>query len=301
MTDTMYAPALLMAIDNAIEKDSGNLYRKYLGEIMPTLDDAYRQSDKKFRPHMGASLQGNQCARAIWYSFRWFTAPTHPARIQRLFNRGHMEEGRVLALLKMIGCKVNQYDENGKQYTIHGADGHYGGSGDGIVGNIPGLPPEAWAVFECKTHSEKSFTELVKKGVKESKYEHYVQTQQYMFKFQIPLTLYMAVNKNTDALHAEFISVNPELAAQYIDRAERIVWLKQAPPRHNSASPGHLSCRWCDHKPVCWQGAVPDKNCRTCMGSAPVASGKWVCTKYGNFELSRDQQELGCTSWEELK
>lgn len=304
MSDTQVATPVAQAVDAAIEADDGNLFRKLLGEIMPTLDDAYRENKHKFRPHMGASLQGNPCARAIWYSFNWWTYTKHPARIQRLFNRGHTEEGRFMAMLKMIGCDVHQYDENGKQFKISGAMGHYGGSGDGILAKVPGLPPTTYVVSEFKTHGDKSFTELVKKGMKEAKFEHYVQMQQYMRKFNIPVGLYGAVNKNTDALHWEYVALNPAVADQFIERAERIVWLRKAPERGGGqhASPGSNMCRFCDHKPVCWQGHMPDKNCRSCSESEPTQTGdgSWRCKRY-NCVLTREQQEMGCLTWTENK
>lgn len=303
MSDTMIALPVAQAIDAAILADNGNAMRQHLGQIMPTLDDAYRVSKYKFRPHMGASLQGNKCARAIWYSFNWYTIPTFSARIQRLFNRGHLEEGRMTAMLKMIGVTVMQYDQNGKQFTISGASGHYGGSGDGVLTNVPGLDPAAWCLSEYKTHSDTSFKKLIKEGMKVSKWEHYVQMQQYLYKMNLPYGLYGAVNKNTDDLHWEYVAANREVAEQYIDRAERIVWLKTPPERvGNPPSPGNFDCRFCDHKPVCWQKAKPAVNCRTCVHSEPVASednsGVWVCNKY-NVKLTRDQQETSCLTWEE--
>lgn len=301
--DTMLALPVAQAIDAAIEADNGNLMRQLMGKTMPALDDAYRVSSFKFRPHMGASLQGNRCARAIWYSFNWYTEPKFPARIQRLYNRGHLEEGRISALLEMIGVKVTQYDANGKQFAISGASGHYGGSGDGVLTCVPGLDPNAMCLGEYKTHGDASYKKLVKEGMKQSKYEHYVQIQQYLYKMNIPYALYGAVNKNTDDLHWEYVAVNREIGEQYTERAERIVWLTSPPERvGNPPSPGLFDCRFCDHKPVCWQKAKPAVNCRTCVHSQPIATpemdGTWVCNKY-NVKLTRQQQETSCLTWEE--
>lgn len=303
---TMVATAVKEAIDDAIQRDGGNEYRRLLGEIMPTLDDAYRVSKYKFRPHMGASLQGNPCARAIWYSFRWYTEPKFSGRILRLFNRGHLEEGRMVAALRMIGVNVFQYDQNGKQFTIHGASGHYGGSGDGILNNVLGLNPQAYVLSEFKTHSETSFKKLVKEGMRQSKYEHYVQMQQYMYKMQLPYGLYGAVNKNTDEMHWEYVCADKEIGRRYTERAENIVWLKEAPVRAgNPPSPGNYNCRYCDHKPVCWQGHLPARNCRTCRHAEAIATpeenGTWVCNKFAGVVLTRDQQELSCQQWDPLE
>lgn len=301
MTTSLATPVKDL-IDEMILRDSGNLFRYHLGKIMPTLDDAYRESKYKFRPHMGASLQGNECARAIWYSFHWYTEPTFSARIQRLFNRGHMEEGRFMAMLAMIGCEIHQYDANGKQFTISGAAGHYGGSGDGVLRIVPGLDPSMYCLSEFKTHSDKSFKELVKKGMKVAKPEHYIQMQQYLVKMELPVGLYGAVNKNDDDLHFEYVERDMETGTRAIDRAEKIVWLQQPPERFgNPPSPGNLVCRWCDHKGVCWSKAAPAFNCRTCQFSVPTdaGGGQWVCSLYNGYVLTRDNQESGCASWKE--
>lgn len=56
----------------------------------PTLSAIYasyeaRQGDG-FRDHLGASLIGKSCARALWYDFRWATPARHTGRILRLFE-----------------------------------------------------------------------------------------------------------------------------------------------------------------------------------------------------------------------
>ena len=45
-----------------------------------------------FRSHLGASVIGNKCKRAIWFNFRWVKKPEFSGRQLRLFNRGHKEE-----------------------------------------------------------------------------------------------------------------------------------------------------------------------------------------------------------------
>ncbi len=39
-----------------------------------------------FRSHLGASLIGKECERAIWFDFRWVTRARHPGRLLRLFE-----------------------------------------------------------------------------------------------------------------------------------------------------------------------------------------------------------------------
>lgn len=274
------ATKTLNLIELVIQADQGASYRKHLGVIIPTMHDAYRSEAESFRSHMGASLMGGKCGRSIWYSFRWATKSNFTGRIQRLFNRGHLEEARFIACLLAIGVTVYQQDENGKQYRITGSYGHYGGSGDGIGVNIPDLPPGVHCVLEFKTHNDASFKALQKSGVRNTKFEHMVQMQQYMRKMGIQYSLYMAVNKNNDELYAEIITLDVEMADMYIERADKIIWMRNAPTKIGSPpSVGNYDCKWCDHKPICFQKRLPAKNCRSCVNAVALESGDgaWGC------------------------
>lgn len=302
----------MRAIDSAIEKDQGSSFRGWLGRVLPHIGDAYREGEDGHRSHLGASIVGDECLRKVWYNFRWATKPSFSGRLLRLFNRGHLEEGRIIAALLMIGANVFQQDENGKQYRVSWAEGHAGGSGDGLAVGIPDLPAGQYCLLEFKTHGEKSFIELAGKlaewrdyvsgkgpftgkGVKECKPEHYTQMQIYMRKMGIPIALYVAVNKNTDDLYMELIVLNSEHADAYIDRGEGAVWSKVA-PKKLSVSPGFFKCRFCDDRPVCHLKAAPDLNCRTCQFSEPIADAKWLCNKH-RMELPKEKQLVGCPDW----
>ncbi len=305
-TDSAVQPVLavktLKAINDHMEADQGASYRGWLGRIIPHMGDAYRTDESPFRTHLGASLIGRECSREIWYGWRWATRKKFDARILRLFNRGHLEEARFIALLMMIGCRVAQQDENGNQFTITGAEGHFGGSGDGIVFGLPDLMPGQAAVIECKTHSEKSFNELKKNGVRLAKEEHYTQMQVYMRKMSFAVALYMAVNKNTDEIYLELVSLDPNHADVYIERGERMVWEGSPPEKMRGASAGFWKCRFCDHKPVCHMGADPDRNCRTCTYSKPVAGKQWQCTRNApdNVVISKETQFVGCADYRRM-
>lgn len=302
-------------IDSSIQQDGGNAYRGWLQRVLPHIGDAYRQDEDGFRSHMGASLLGQECARVPWYNFRWTETGQFEGRILRLFNRGHMEEARFIALLLSIGCEVFQQDENGKQYRVNFADGHGGGSGDGIVKGLPEAP-EAIALCEFKTHGDKSFIELAGKldewrqhlagkgsftgkGLRESKFEHFVQMQIYMRLMNLNVGLYMAINKNTDDLYGEFVPLDTEVADQFILRGEKLVKM-HAPPERLSESPGFWKCRFCGHKGICHLKKEPLKNCRTCIYSEPQESATWHCNLHKK-KLTTSEQMQGCTSYEMSK
>lgn len=279
MGNVILAVKTMAAIDKAMTEDQGASFRLWEKKVLPCLDDAYRGNDDAFRSHLGASTMGEQCGRAIWYGFRWATRPNFDGRMLRLFNRGHLEEGRVISALLMIGVQVFQQDENGKQYRITGSHGHYGGSGDGFGVGIPDLPPDLVCLLEFKTHADKYFQEVKTKGVRDAKFEHFVQMQQYMRKRNVTVALYVAVNKNNDEYYMELVSLDTALADQFIDRADKIIWMQKAPERIPNASPGWFTCKYCDHRPVCHLKAAPDKNCRTCGYSTPLEGGEglWGC------------------------
>lgn len=273
------ASKTLAAINAAIEADQGAKYRGFLKQVLPHMSDAYRSDEESgFRNHLGASVIGGKCPRAIWYGFHWATKARFQGRILRLFNRGHLEEGRMIAALLTIGCQVYQQDANGKQYRISDVAGHFGGSGDGVVTGLPDLPAGMPALTEWKTHNDKSFSALLKGGVRESKFEHFIQMQVYNLKMGLPWALYGAVNKNDDHIHLELIQTDHTIGQEFLERGRKIIMMKSA-PKKISESPGWFECKFCDHKPVCHQGAAPVRNCRTCAHvEVDVNKGGWHCT-----------------------
>lgn len=76
--------------------------------------DAYaiKTYDGGNRDHLGASIVGNDCARAVYFTFRWIKKPSFSGRMQRLFRRGHREELAFTEYLRGIGFKVYLNDPN---------------------------------------------------------------------------------------------------------------------------------------------------------------------------------------------
>lgn len=287
------ASKTLQMVNDMLERDQGAAYRQMLGRVIPHMDDAYRGADEGFRSHLGASLIGGLCARKIWYGFRWYLRPKFQARILRLFNRGHLEEARFIALMVATGFQIVQQDKDGKQFRISELGGHFGGSGDGVILGCPDVPAGQPAVTEWKTHSSKSFAKLIKSGVKIAKPEHYTQMQTYMRKMGICYALYGAVNKDNDELHFEIINLDTFHADEFIHRGRTIVLTKLPPDKIPNASPGWFECRYCDMISVCLQGAPSAVNCRTCRFSEPLETGEWRCNKNGNI-LSKEDQLAAC-------
>ena len=250
------------------------------------------------RNHLGASLIGRPCARELWYRFRWTQEEKFDGRMFRLFERGQLEENRFVKFLRDIGCEVHETDpETGKQWRISDCGGHFGGSTDGVAKGLPDLDPEEWFLCEFKTHSAKSFGKLVEKGVRLAKPEHFAQMQVYMCKLELPWALYMAVNKDNDALHCELVAYDHPLAVSMLAKAADIIEAT-VPPRRVAESPGAWDCKFCSLNRVCHFGDVtPDRNCRTCEHVICENNGTWRCRKMG-VSLCNDAQREGCHHYE---
>ncbi|MNJ07250.1 hypothetical protein D3C81_700850 [compost metagenome] len=238
-----------------------------------------------FRPHLGMSIIGDECARKLWYEFRWTTQKIFPPNIIRLFDRGHREEERFVGYLESVGIKVQAFHpETGKQFSYPHADGHMGGSLDGFGFGFKEYPNE-WVVLEFKTHKDKSFQDMMKKGVKKSKPVHWSQMQMYMGKSGMTKAYYMAVNKNDDELYTEWVMFDKEFYEERLALGEDVVY--GAIPERIALSSSDHRCRFCDHRPVCWHrsGAEPAHNCRTCKYSVPNRQGTWTCEYSGAVDI----------------
>jgi len=299
------ATKTLAAIDAALEFDDGLQYRKLMQDILPTIEGAYSSYNFPFSVNVGMGTFGTACARKIWYSFRWCTIEKFGAKMQRLFNRGHLEEGRMLALIYLInGAKVQIHDDDGRQLVAKGHSGHTRGALDGVLWNLPDFPADVPILWEAKTHNQKHFVPLTKKGVEVAHPKHYIQMQQYMGEMSINVGLYMATNKNTDELHLEVIDFDQENYLYNRDRVDEIV-MSFHPPQRINESVGFFKCKFCKHRGVCHYDEEPERNCRTCRHARvvtvdadnPVAG--WKCGHpEGGAVLDKNQQFAGCGAYE---
>jgi hypothetical protein len=247
---------------------------------------------------LGASRVGIPCERALWYAFRHCFEPEFDGRMYRLFERGDLEEPRMVADLRAIGCTVHEIDPaTGKQFGIVALGGHLKGYLDGCALGIPEAP-KAWHLLEFKTHSAKNYKALVSKGVLAVKPEHYAQMMIYMHLTGMKRALYLAVNKDTDELYAERIRYDKAQAEALMERAERVITSNE-PPARVSDRPDYYLCRWCDATDICFGTPdrtfpVPRLSCRQCCHATPEmdGNGRWSCK--GERTLAFDEQLKGC-------
>jgi hypothetical protein len=258
---------------------------------------------KSVRGYMGMSSIGNECAAKIWFDFRMATKPKPlEGRISRLFERGHMEEARMIASLKKTGLEVFLVNEDGEevemtgaldeqQETLVGYKGHAKGHPDGRVRNVPTME-DIDMLLEMKTAGESSFKKLCKvNDILQWNRTYYGQCQRYMKEMGLSHTLFLVTNKNTDAYKV----VIAEFDQGYADDLERkeeylIDSNERLPPFYPR---GHWRCDFCPHVLTCHLNVPADKNCRTCKSSKLLDDGKWKCTKFDK-ELSLEKQIEGC-------
>ncbi len=247
-----------------------------------------------FRPHLGASIIGKECERALWFDFRWVTRSQFSGRMLRLLETGQLEEIRLVRNLRRIGVTVLDVDpQTGRQWRVQACGGHFGGSLDAAAVGVLEAP-KTWHVCEFKTHNASSFAELRKEGVQKSKPQHFAQMQIYMHLTGMARALYLAVNKDTDDLYSERVHADEAEALKLLAKADRIIHAER-PPARISDDPTWYQCRMCHHHPVCHEGHAAERNCRTCLHATPAETGQWLCSPVER-PLIFDAQKAGCTA-----
>jgi len=242
------------------------------------------------RPHMGCSIVGHPCDRWLWLNFRFAVKPSFPGRVLRMFRRGRNEEATIIDDLRAIGIKVRALEA---QMRVEFGS-HLSGSIDAILdAGVPGAV-KTKHIAEFKTHSAKSFADVVKQGVEKSKPEHYIQCQLYMAGTGIYRALYVAVNKDDDSIYTERLVYDKIIANKYIARGQRIA-LADRMPEPVSTDPSWYQCKWCPAYAMCHE-AQPTRevNCRTCAHSTAKPDDTWHCARHDADDIPLEWQVQGC-------
>jgi len=261
------------------------------------LIDQYHEkhnASEQSRPYLGCSSAGYRCERRIWLMFRWAVQDRPSGRTLRMFRRGREEERLVLEDLRAIGCVITDCQ---KEVVL---TPYIKGHVDGIItSGLPGHEDEQF-VLEIKTFSSNAFTQVMRKGVKEARHDHWVQMQLYMLGLQIPQALYFAVCKDDDRLYTEIVRLDVERAQYILAKLDRLTMENRLPPPI-SRDPTWWECKGCPAYSFCHeQVPVTERNCRTCAHGAPTSTGlsatPWECRyePVSPQELTVQQQRQGC-------
>ena len=252
------------------------------------------------RHYIGLSGLAGGCMRNLWYTFRWVKASSISGRTNRIFAVGHASEEVMVKDLRSIGIECwNVLDDQDEFTAAFGyAMGHPDGYGKGVPGN-----EEETHLLEFKTANEKSFKDMVKKGVKESKPVYYGQMVLYMHMKALNKALFMMVNKNTSEYYTEIVDKNYDYAVELLKRGESIVFCENPNEftRIGSGKPDWFECRWCNYNDICFGKEEVAENCRTCQNCDLLGDGKFACGKDNDRLLNLDDQLKGCNLYEKME
>lgn len=257
------------------------------------------------RGYLGASMIGKKCWRAIWYSFHMASGkPQIPVRAHRIFQRGHLEEARVVQELKDAGVEVFKRIGNEKipltgavgeeQEELVGFAGHVRGHPDGRIQGIPESSQEH--LLEIKTAKDSRFKEFLRNGIRDAAPSYYSQAQWLMGKMKVSRCLFVVTNKNDESRYYERLKFDKD-HFEDLERKSLVIVTAIDPPNKIHQSKNWIDCKFCDHRAVCHDDAEPDRNCRTCEHADIEDDGVWSCG-FHNVELTLDEQVKGCRHYE---
>lgn len=241
------------------------LAKDFSAAMNEMIDKGFCEIKEEPRNYLGCSLLGAECERYIQYeaiqafypeSRKEFSYET-PARVQRIFERGHVFEDMAAKWLINAGFCLETLDKRtGRQFEVEYCQGTVKGHCDGILThyfskeNILPLP----ALWECKAVGSKWFKEVLKKKTKSVYPKYYAQCQLYMHGIGLERAMMSYINADTMELHFELISYEEKEAASLIERTKRILAYTERGeyvPK-GSVSSSHMLCKFCEYSKYCW-------------------------------------------------
>jgi hypothetical protein len=210
------------------------------------------------REYLGASCIGEPCARRLCYELIQTPVDTgaeFTGRLLRVFETGHRFEAMTIRWLRLAGFDLRTHKRNGEQFGFSTAVGRFRGHIDGVIVGGPEIGLEYPALFEHKALRQASWQTIVKKGLKAAKPVYWAQVQVYMAYLAIERTLFVALDKDSQALHFELVRFNPSEAQALSDKAVDIVRAvdgRELLPRIAAAADFYL-CRFCPYARRCWE------------------------------------------------
>jgi hypothetical protein len=209
------------------------------------------------REYLGGSRVGEPCARKLVYEVTH--APKDDGKefdgtILRVFEAGHQFEALTIKWLRAAGFDLRTAGRDGRQFGFSVAGGRLRGHIDGAIVAGPDIGVEWPALWEHKALKSASWTDLVKRGLRDSKPVYYGQVQLYMAYMELRVALFTAMNKDTQALYHEVVPYHPAAAQALSDKAVQVLRaaeLGELLPRIAEA-PDFYLCRMCEYARRCW-------------------------------------------------
>ena len=218
------------------------------------------------RDYLGASRLGVACNRAL--QFEYTDTPkdedqNFSGRILKIFQAGHVFEDLIIGWLKNAGINLVTRKQNGDQFGFTVAGGKVKGHIDGVIIDAPtDLNFTFPMLWECKSLNDKSWKDVVKKGLAVSKPIYAAQIAIYQAYMESQIegicknpVLFTAINKDTAEIHFELIDFDQELAQKTSDKAVKILCATDAHellPRI-ATDRAHFECKFCPWQQRCWR------------------------------------------------
>jgi len=210
------------------------------------------------RDYLGASRIGEPCLRRLAYEF--LHTPPDPDKetrgvTLRIFEAGHVFENLSIRWLRAAGFNLLTHKKDGGQFGFSTANGKLRGHIDGVIVGGPDIGLTWPALWEHKALGNKGWTDLVKKGLRESKPVYWAQVHLYMAYLELSCCLFTALNKDTEELWHEAVTYNPAEAQNQSDKAVdvlRAIDAGETPPRMAANADFYL-CRMCPYQKRCWR------------------------------------------------
>jgi hypothetical protein len=232
------------------------------GVRINALIDAALEAEHRSKPprdYLGGSRIGEPCARRMAYEVTLTPVDDgkdFSGRLLRIFDAGHQFEALTIRWLQAAGFDLRTRARDGGQFGFSVAGGRLRGHIDGALVGGPDVGITWPALFEHKALKQSSWTDLVKRGLRQAKPIYFAQCQLYMAYMQLEVALFTAMNKDTQELYHEVVPFDPAEAQKLSDKAVEIlraVGAEELPPRIVSNADFYL-CRMCPYAGRCWEG-----------------------------------------------
>jgi hypothetical protein len=233
-----------------------------VGVRINTLIDAALEAAARAKPrrdYLGGSRIGEPCARRLAYEVTLTPVDEgneFRGRLLRIFDAGHQFEDLTIRWLQAAGFDLRTRARDGRQFGFSVAGGRLRGHIDGAIVAGPDVGIVWPALFEHKALKQSSWTDLIKRGLRQSKPIYAAQCQLYMAYMQLEVALFTAMNKDTQELYHEVFPFDPAEAQRLSDKAVdilRAVEADELPSRMASNADFYL-CRMCPYAGRCWEG-----------------------------------------------
>ena len=259
------------------------------------------EADKPQRGYLGVSGIGD-CPRKSYYQFYAAGQQPFAAKTLKNFADGHRTEDLVIERLRAVdGLTIIDRDpDTGRQLEVSDHEGHFLGHLDGEAFGLL-QAPKTPHVFEVKCTSEKVFARFQKckekhgekAALREWNETYYAQHQVYMLyrgRTRGWMVVATAGGRDWDSCRTDF---DRKAAEFYSARAADIIFTPDALPPRIADSPDFYKCRWCQFSKICYGETAANRNCRTCVWSAPVENRGWLCKRHDK-SLTASEQIEGC-------